>query len=826
MKKKNKFLSELTPILVALICFVAIVLIYCSPILSGKVINQPDMLNFKGMSKEVFDFREQTGEEPYWTNSMFSGMPAYQISALAPSVHLLDFPSNLYHLFFSGVLASLLGYFIGFYILMRSFGVNKWLSIIGSIAISFSSYFFIILAAGHNSKALTIGYFAPVIGGFYLIFRKKKYLIGIPLVLICTAIGALLHPQMTYYFCMMLGVFFIAELVVHIQNKKVKDFLFATLIFAGSFAIGIGTGYGKYKANQEYLTETMRGGHSEIIKDDELKDNSSGLNLEYATQWSYGIPETFTLMIPNFNGGSSHYTISSNSKIYKELISKGMPANTAAQFCSSLPMYWGTQPFTSGPVYVGAIICFLFVLGLFIVKGPYKWALGLSTLFSILLAWGHNFMGFTKLFFKYFPMYDKFRAVSSILVVAEVAMPLLGFLAIKTIMDKKIEKKDLQKKIFISGGITAGICLFFAIFGKVIFSFTSPQDAGIFAQLPDWLTSSIVSERASMLVSDSLRSALFIALAVAVFVLYIKDKLKFAYFTIILGGLILIDMWGVNKRFFNNDNFVTQREYDSYFAKLPYEEQILADPDLYFRVINLTTNTFNDSRTSYYLNSVGGYHGAKLRRYQDLIDQHLSKGNMNVLNMLNTKYFITRGNNNMPVHQLNTSALGNCWFIDSLAVVNTPIEESNALNTINPAYAAVTDVKFKDFAKNFNATPDSTALIKLTSYAPNKLEYVSTSNLDKTAVFSDIYYPYGWQAFIDDKPVDHFRVNYVLRALNIPAGDHKIVFKFHPTTLYKADKVSYALIILMYVITAGCIGFGIYKATNKNKDKNNNIVEQ
>jgi hypothetical protein len=748
---------------------------------------------------------------------MFSGMPAYQISALAPSAHLLDFPSNLFHLFLSGVIASLLGYFIGFYILMRSFGINKWLSIIGSIAISFSSYFFIILAAGHNSKALTIGYFAPVIGGFFLIFRQKKYLWGIPLVLICTAIGALLHPQMTYYFCMMLGVFFLVELVEHIRTKKIKDFLFATLIFAGSFAIGIGTGYGKYKVNQEYLTETMRGGHSEIVKEDELKDNTSGLSLEYATQWSYGKLETFTLMIPNFKGGSSHYSVSTKSDIYKELINKGMPVTSAEQFCSSLPMYWGTQPFTSGPVYVGAIICFLFVLGLFIVKGPYKWALLISTLFSILLAWGSNFMGFTKLFFNYFPMYDKFRAVSSILVVAEVAIPLLGFLALKTIMENKIEKEVLQKKILISGGITAGICLFFAIFGKALFSFTSPQDAMIFAQLPDWLTASIVSERASMLVTDAFRSALFIILGVAVMWLYVKGKIKFVYFTILLGALILVDMWGVNKRFFNNDNFVTQKEYDSYFAKLPYEEQILADPDLYFRVFNLTTSAFNDSRTSYYLNSIGGYHGAKLRRYQDLIDQHLSKGNMNVLNMLNTKYFITKGNNNIPVHQLNISALGNSWFIDSLLVVNTPKEELDALNTINPSNTAVTDKVFKDFTTNFNATTDSTASIILTSYAPNKLEYVSNSNLDKTAVFSDIYYPYGWQAYIDDNPVDHFRVNYVLRALNIPAGNHKIVFKFHPTTLFKADKVSYVLIILMYVITVGCIAIGITKSVNKNK---------
>ena len=814
--KKNIF-KELLPYFVGLVIFIVIAVIYCKPMLEGKVINQMDVKNWEGMANETLSHKEATGEATYWTNSMFGGMPTYQITMRTPASMLLNQIEKFLNLFFPSVLGMILGYFIGFFILLRAFGVNKWVSIVGAIAIAFSSYFFVILAAGHATKAQSLGFLAPIIGGFFLIFRKKYYW-GVPLVVLYSSIGLMRHPQMSYYIFLMLGIFAIAEIYIHIKEKKYKDLAIALVLICAAIGISLGPRYATTKVNSQYLAETMRGGHSELTNSDnpELEKNTSGLSLEYATQWSYGIDETMTLMIPNFKGGSSHYSLGEKSNLYETMIKNRIPAKTAKEYLNSLPMYWGTQPFTSGPVYVGAIVCFLFVLGIFIVKGPYKWALLASTLFSILLSWGHNFMGFTKLFFNYFPMYDKFRAVSSILVVAEIAMPLLGFLAIKAIMDKEISKEKILKGIYYSAGITAGLCLFFAVFAKSIFSFTTPSDANFFSQIPEWFSGAIIADRVSMFKSDAFRSFVFIVLAAALIWLFVKEKAKFGVFVAALGVLVVVDMFPVNKRYFGDEYFVSKKQNDSYFDKLPYEIEILKDTDPNFRVLNVATNTFNDARTSYRLKSIGGYHGAKLRRYQDLINEHISQNNFNVLNMLNTKYFIVKGANGQPVPQLNTQAYGNAWFIDTLLVVNNPDEESAALNTINPLVTAVTDVKFEKFATNKTTATDEDAYIKLTSYAPNKLEYTSVSSFDKTAVFSEIYYPDGWKVYIDDKPVEHFRVNYVLRALNIPAGKHEIRFEFRPDTIYKGEIVSFIFIGIMLAIIAFCIIYPAYKKRKTN----------
>ena len=543
----------------------------------------------------------------------------------------------------------------------------------------------------------------------------------------------------------------------------------------------------------------MRGGHSELVKASDETNKTAGLDLDYATAWSYGLDETFTLLIPNFKGASSHYQLDENSQLYKTLVSKGIPKRTAADFCQSVPTYWGTQPFTSGPVYVGAIVCFLFVLGLLIVRGPYKWALLVATIFSILLAWGRNFMPFTELFFNYFPMYNKFRTVSSILVVAEITMPILGFLALRNIMAKEVEAKQLKQYLFISAGITAGLCLVFALFGKAMFSFSAPNDAQMFAQLPKWLSLAIVEQRAAMLTADAWRSFIFIALAGLLLWVYTQHKLKDAYFVLILGVLVLADMWPVNQRFFNQDNFVTKKENKNYFQMQPYEARILKDQDPHFRVLNLAANTFNDSRTSYYLKSLGGYHAAKLRRYQDLIDEHISKMHMPVINMLNAKYIVVNTSQG-PVEQRNPDAFGNAWFVDSVMVVNTPNEECAALNQIDLRTTAVLDHSFASYVKDFQAGADASSQIRLSSYAPDVLEYQSFSKTDRLAVFSEIYYPYGWKAYIDGKAVEHFRVNYTLRALNIPAGNHDIRFEFRPDSVYKNGVISIICAILIYVV--------------------------
>jgi hypothetical protein len=808
--KYNTF-AKFLPYIIAVVVFIIVAIMYCYPIIEGKVLNQPDIKQWEAMAHETKQFKEETGESTYWTNSMFSGMPTYQISMLTPANSVLAKLNYLFQLYLPSIIGIIMGYFIGFFILMRSFGVNKWLSIVGAIAIAFSSYFIIIIAAGHNTKAETLGFLAPVIGGFFLIFRKK-YFWGVPLVMLYSCLGIVKHPQMAYYIFLMLGIFGIAETIIHIKEKRIKDLVVALLLFFVSAGIGLGTRYGVTKANSEYLKETMRGGHSELIHSEnmELDNNNSGLSLKYATQWSYGIGETMTLIIPNFKGGATEF-FDNNSETYKVITSKlrakEISEDEANKLYSKSFQYWGNQPFTSGPVYIGAIVCFLFVLGIFLVKGPYKWALLVATIFSILLSWGHNFMFLTKFFFDYFPLYNKFRAVASILVVAEITMPLLGFLAVKSIMDGDISKDKIIKSIYVSFGITGGLCLIFALLGGSLLEFTGDADL----QLPKWLIVELVNDRIPMLRADAFRSFAFILAGSTILWLYTNKKLKIGVFVIVLGIAIVLDMWPINRRFLGENHFITKRQNDSFFAKMPYEEQLLKDPDSNFRVLNLTTKTFNDSRTSYYLKSIGGYHGAKLRRYQDLIDEHISKNNFEVLNMLNTKYIITMGANGQHIAQYNERAMGNAWFVDTLKIVDNPDMESAALNEINFATTAVLDRKFENFANNNITREDSIASIELLSYAPNKLEYQSVSSIDKTAVFSEIYYPYGWKTYIDDEPVEHFRVNYVLRALNIPAGEHNIRFEFRPDAIYKGERVSFAFIVIMFLSVIFCIAYPVYR---------------
>lgn len=805
----NKFdYKKLLPYIVAIVIFIALATIYCWPAVEGKVLSQSDVMSGQCNGHEVSEYAKQTGKTSYWTNALFGGMPTYQINYPTTSAKVIRCLRKAYTLFLGSIWAWFLTYLFGFFILLRAFDINKWLSIIGSVATTLSTYFLIIIAAGHINKVFAIGYMAAVLAGFIFIF-KKRYLLGACLTMVFTAFGMILHPQMAYYFMLMTGIFGVAELYIHLKDNRIKDIVIGLGIFVASLGIGLGTGYSNIRSNAEYVKETMRGGHTELQNNGEKAQ--TGLDFDYATSWSYGVGETMTLLVPNFYGGSSHYTVSTKSNLYEELVKQGVPRSNAKQFCQNLPMYWGDQPFTEGPVYVGAIICFLFLLGLIIVKSPYKWALLAATVFSILLAWGRNFEWLSRLFFNYFPMYNKFRAVSSILVVAEVAMPILGFMAIQRILDKKTDRKELIKALCISGGVTGGICLLLALFGGSMFSFTTAGDAQIFKQLPDWITKLIVSERASMLTADAFRSLIFIALTFAILYLFINDKIKVKPMFVAISCLILIDLWPVNKRYFNDDNFVNEKDKKNYFAKTDYEEQILRDTDPNFRVLNLTTNTFNDARTSYYLKSVGGYHAAKLRRYQDLIDEHISRGNMTVLNMLNTKYII-QPTEEGATPMLNTNAWGNCWFADSLIVTQSPREECDALNEIKSASTIVTDAKFSNLVENFNATPDTTASIRLTSYAPDELEYTSNLSQIKTAVFSEIYYPFGWKAYIDGQPVEIFRANYVLRALNIPAGEHQIRFEFRPDTIYKADKVGMVFVIIMITFVIGSIGWGIRKS--------------
>jgi len=816
----KSFFEKYGAVLLAVVLAFVLAFTYCKPVLSGKVLQSGDNVNAISSFQETMRYHAETGDNTWWTGTVFSGMPTYQIGGshyrsetlLGPFIRFchrgMDHPAWI-----------LVFYFLCFALLIRSFGVNKWLSIVGGVAIGLSSYFLIIIAAGHFTKPISLSYIPLVLAGFCLIFRKK-YLVGSIMVMFFTAMGFNPHPQMSYYLFMMIGVFFVAELVLHIKEKRWKDLGLATLIFALSLGIGLGTGSSSLFANREYAQETMRGGHSDLATEGEGGEatEQKGLDIDYATQWSYGIDETFSFLIPGFKGGASNYALGTSSHTYKAAVALGLPPRSAKEFVKSIPLYWGDQPFTAGNVYMGAIVCFLFLLGCLIVKGPYKWALLVSTLFSVMLAWGSNFMWLTELFFNYFPLYNKFRAVSSILVVAEIAMPLLGFLALKALMDGSVSKEKAQKSILIAGGVTAGLCLCFALFGKSLYSFTAPGDTMLLAQLPEAIVEAIRADRAALLTSDAWRSFALILAAGALVYFYNDNKLKLAPLALGLGALILVDMWPVDKRYFNDSFFVAPTTQKANFDKQPWEEAILQDTDPHFRIMNRTTNTFNESRSSYWLKSIGGYHAAKLRRYQDLIDEHLNPMHMPVIGMLNAKYIIAPGEDGQPQVWLNQYALGNAWFVDSLVIADGAREESDALNEIDLTHMAVLDKSFADYVSDLNPAIAPDADVELTAYTPKQLDYEYTTSEPGTIVFSEIYYPYGWKASIDGNPVDHYRVNYTLRALNVPAGNHHITFLFDPDSVRKGDNIATICIIVMYLTILAAIVLGCMALTRKKQN--------
>ena len=800
--------KKIAPYLVAIVAFIAFAVAYCSPMLEGKVLYAGDTMNWKGAANEALAYQETTGKTTYWTNSMFGGMPTFQMAGSTTSSRLSTT--------FKGFITTMLGepraimflYSLGFFLMLICFGVNPWLSIIGALALTLSSYFLLIIPAGHITKAFGIGALAPIFGGFYAIFRKQ-YWLGIPMILFYGIYGILLHPQMSYYMGMLIGVCIIVEIITHCIAKDWKGIVISLSILIACLGLLYGSRYVTIRMNQDYLKETMRGGHSELTKQAQDKP-AEGLDLKYATDWSYGKGETITLLIPNWEGGASGYNVGKDSQLCKTMRNKGVPKRDAEQFCQHAPTYRGEKMFTSGAVYVGAIVCFLFLLGLLIVPGPYKWALLFATLMSIFLAWGKNMMWLTEFFFNHFPMYNKFRAVESVLIVAEITMPLLGFMGLQRIVNGEIEWKKLRNSLFIAGGITAGICLFAALFAG-IFDMTSTYDAQWKAQVPQWLYDAILDQRVEMAKADAWRSLLFVALGFGLVLWYAwqqaknqESKIKNIILYAGLAAIILIDMVPIDKRFFNNDNFVKQKDSEAYFKMQPWEEQILQDKTLDYRVLNLNTNTFNDSRTSYRLKSIGGYHAAKLRRYQDLIDEHISKMNWSVLNMLNTKYIITK-QGVIP----NPDAMGNAWFVNSVLFVPTPDDECAALNTLDLRTSAVADEQFRDIL-TCEPQPSAEDHIVLTEYAPNKLTYTSTCTNDRVAVFSEIYYPEGWHLYIDGDEHQIGRVNYTLRATVIPAGEHTIMMQFMPGIL-KWEWLCVTFVIIAMLISLVCITWPLWK---------------
>ncbi len=809
MKKLN--FSKALPHIVAIILFILIAVIYFSPVLEGKKMKPNDVTNFKGMSKEIVDFREKTGEEPLWTNSMFGGMPAYQIST-EYNGNLIRFVDKIFRLGLPYPIWIVFLYMIGFYILLLVLRVNPWLAITGAIAFGFSSYFFIIIQAGHNSKAHAIGYMAPVVAGFILAYRRK-YLSGGILTLLFLALELKSgHPQITYYLMLALLLLGLAELINAIRNKTYQPFIKSSAILLVAILLAVLTNITSLWVTWEYGKYTIRG-KTELST--EKENRTSGLDKDYATQWSYGIGETLTLLIPDAKGGASG-VIGKN-----ESVLKGVDNRYKEYVATSANRYWGNQPFTSGPVYVGAIVMFLFLFGMFTVKGRLKWWIFSATVLSIMLSWGKNFMPLTELFLDYFPGYNKFRAVSMILVIAELMIPILAVLALwQIINDRRSFSKSIKvfgysvNPFYLAFGLTGGLSLLFALFPGTFFNFLSNQEIRSIAdqqqsdpayarQLAEFFANVEIA-RKNIFKADAIRSFIYILLAAAVIFAYAKNKLKKGYVIAILTLLILGDMWSVDKRYLNNDSFVRKSKTDKPFKTTKADEFILKDKDPDFRVLNLTVDPFADASTSYFHKSIGRYHGAKIRRYQELYD-HQIKNNMNmaVLNMLNTKYIIQPDNNKQPTVVPNPQACGNAWFAKEIKWVNNADEELDALTNFDPEKTAVIDKRFKEMVGNFEPTADSTAKVKLISYAPNDLKYQVNTHKDQLAVFSEIYYPKGWNAYIDGKPTPHFRADYVLRAMIIPAGKHLVEFKFEPKAYYIGEKISLASSLLVILLVVG-----------------------
>lgn len=807
------------PIVVSVILFLIISFTYFSPVLEGKRLNPYDLVNYQGMSKEIHDYEKKSGKEVLWTNSMFSGMPAYQISR--PHYNNLIVPVHkILNLFDKRPVSFLFLLLIGAFIALLLFEINPWLALTGAIAYGFSTYFFQIIEVGHASKTLALAYLPPIIASIYYAYNKNLAM-GIIMLGIFLSIQIFLnHLQITYYTLITILIFLIYQLVYSIRSGIFKQFIIRSFILLIPVLLAIGSNLTLLWTTYEYSKYSMRG-KTELTIDQENK--TSGLDKDYATDWSYGIDETFTLLVPNFKGGSSHGSLTENSETYK-LFQQTQGPQYARQVIKQLPLYWGNQSYTAGPVYVGAVIMFLFIFGLFTLKGHLKWWLVTVTILSILLAWGKHFMFLTDLFLDYFPGYNKFRTVSMTLVIAEFSIPFLGCFAINKLLQEKLDNKTVLKGLKYSLYILGGITLFFSLFSGM-FSYTGPGDQPYLTQGSSVFIDALKEDRKTLLRNDSLRSLVFVLLTgICLYVFYIK-KIKPKIFLLLLGLLILIDMWIVDKRFLNNDDFVTKKEAGTPFQPFQADLIISQDPDLYYRVFDLTADPFRSSRASYFHKSIGGYHGAKMKRYQELIEYHISQNNMNVINMLNTKYFIISSDGE-PEVRMNPNALGNCWFVKNYRIVNTADDEIAALNNFDPASEAIIDIRYQDYVAGFKYQEDSTAYINLVSYHPNQLTYEFNSvSSDQLTVFSEIYYDKGWKVYIDGVLIPHFRVNYVLRGAVIPKGNHTVEFSFEPRSYFAGNKVTLASSVILILLALGAIGMELRKKYSSVKGgKNQRLI--
>jgi hypothetical protein len=776
--------KKLSPHLIVILLFVGISFTYFSPVLQGKLLNMADITHHKGMSKEVTDFREATGEEALWTNSMFSGMPAYQISTRSNG-NLIQYVAKALSLGIPRPANLLFLYLLGFYLLLLSLKVDYRLSAVGAIAFSFSSYFFIIIMAGHMTKAHAIAYVPMVVAAVLYTYSGRMLLGGVLTALTVALQLYANHLQITYYLVLMLILIGLVQFIKDFKANNLIDFSKRSGVLILAALLASATAVTRLSTTMEYGAESTRG-KSELTNN--LDNKTSGLDKDYATSWSYGIAETFTLLIPNFYGGASQGELTTESETYQAI----KRAPNAKQLIKQLPLYWGTQPFTSGPTYAGSIVMFLFIFGLLFVKSEMRVWILLATIMSIMLAWGKNFMPLTDLFLDYFPGYNKFRAVSMILVIAEFTLPLLGFVALNKFLttDSDEKKKPLKLAFYIVGGLS----LIFALMPSLFFDFVGGQDANLAKN--GWPIDALQADRAGLLSADAWRSFTFITLTFGVMWMFLKSKISSKYVILIVGILVLADMWTVNKRYLNDDNFARKSKVQVPYQATAADQQILRDTDPNFRVFNQSVSTFNDASTSYFHKSIGGYHGAKLKRYQELIENHISKGNMSVLNMLNTKYFITPKGQ----AQQNPGAMGNAWFVNEINIVANADAEIAALDGFKPSNTAIVDTRFSE---QIIVELDNTgANIALTEYKPNYIKYNSTTTKEGIAIFSEIYYDKGWNAYVNGELKPHFRANFVLRGMKIPAGNHVVEFKFEPAVYHVSERIALASSVVLLLLLA------------------------
>ncbi len=796
-----------------LFLFVVIAYAYFSPLMEGKSLTAHDISTYKGMSKELIDYRNETGKEALWTNSMFGGMPAYMIS--------MGFTGNLVSKINKVLLVGkrpasyLILWFVSFYALLLVMGVSPWLSFAGALVYGLTSNFFVLVGAGHMTKVLTLGYVPFVLAGIILAFRQRRLMGAVIMGLALSLMINANHPQMTFYTFLIVLVFGVVYLIEAIKKKALSGFFKTIGVLAIAAVLAVGANFSRLYTTFEYLKYSTRG--KTELTSIPSENKTGGLNRDYITDWSYGLGETFTLIIPNYRGGKSgSFDNYRQTETYKVMKQKGVEGYE--QKSQQISSYWGPQMVTSGPTYVGALVCFLFVLGLFLIKTKEKWWLGAITLLAIMLSWGKFFPFLTDLFIDYFPFYNKFRDVTMILIIVHITMPLLGILAVKEVVKGNIQKKDFIKSFWWALGLTGGFSLIVTLMPGLAGDFLLDHEVGY----PEWLQNAAIADRKSLLTSDAIRSfALIAAGAVLLWLGYFK-KLKWNYVFPLLALLFVIDMWPVDKRYLNNDKFISPRKEKTEMEPSVADKFILNDKELDFRVLNLSVSPWMDATTSYFHKSIGGYHGAKMLRYNEMISYVISPElqkiqerfrsfngdpasifvGLNALNMLNTKYIIY----NPQAQPLpNPLKLGNAWCVSSLRFVENADEELEAIKHIDPKKEAVVDKRFKEMISTDNYKPSALGTIRLNKYVANNLVYQFEADEDQVVVFSEIYYPKGWKVYIDDKETEHFCANYVLRAMHVPAGKHTIEFKFHPDSYYMGKNVSYAASTVFILLILGVI---------------------